>query len=324
MTAFQFCSRRSVLLSFAAVGLAACSDEHASPQNDEVGVERPSADLFPPRPPGSTPSLPKVPASGVADPYGLSVDQPPPLKPYDPSLDDPDVQLRMKLYDHLALINQGARSLFHSPRMRQSLEIHLSYVDAIARVPLIRRRDLKAFESAGRTSFTQSDLAKALEVLLPIDEVKSLRAAFVTPSLSTFAVLLGTSVTVPPKTVLEALSAASNQSDWRRSALAWLTTATRSEQVERDIAHRALPYVVENLGITASKALPDATVLKARADGIAFARTHIATQDLTDIEVYALIRNFEQFRLARAYEAFFQAYTRSSNAFLIAVHDSLA
>lgn len=66
---------------------------------------------------------------------GLNVSPPPPPKPYDPADDDPDVQLRAKLYDHLALVNQAARSLFHSPRIRQSLEIHLSYVDAVESIP---------------------------------------------------------------------------------------------------------------------------------------------------------------------------------------------
>lgn len=264
------------------------------------------------------------PASASADPYGLNVSPPPPPKPYDPADDDPDVQLRAKLYDHLALVNQAARSLFHSPRIRQSLEIHLSYVDAVESIPRVRRRDLRALEDAARSSFTQVDLAKTLQSLIPIDEVKSLRAAFSTPALHTFAVLLGTSVTIPSKSVVDAVTAASSQSEWRRSALAWLTTATRNEQVERDIAQRALPYVVANLGLSPERALPDRALLKARADGLAFARTHVATQDMSDRDLYGLVRNFEEFRVSRAYEAFFQAYRGTSNAFLIAVHDNLA
>lgn len=317
-------SRRRALLAAAAFGLVACSEKPGPSRDDPSLSERDPADLFPNRPVGGPALQGSSPASSPADPYGLNVNTPPPIKPYDPADDDPEVQLRAKLYDHLALISQAARTLFHSPRIRQSLEIHLSYVDAVESVPRVRRRDLRALEDAGRTSFSQMDLAKTLQSLLTLDEVMALRAAFATPALHTFAVLLGTSVTIPGKSVLDAVSSASAQSEWRRSALAWLTTATRSEQVERDIAQRALPYVVANLGLSPERALPAAALLKARADGLAFARTHVATQDMSDRELYGLVRNFQEFGVSRGYEAFFQAYKGTSNTFLIAVHDNLA
>lgn len=322
MTNCNLLPRRS-FLGLAVAALAGCSKVDTSAPSVPQDAASASPAGFPNQRLGKVPALPDV-AVNPPDIYPLNQPAPPPLKPYDPSSDDPELQLRSRLYNHHALVFQAGRTLFTGPRMQQSLQIHLSFVDRLGEIPLARRRDLHALETASKTSFNQKDLAVSLESILSMDEVKRLRSHFEISFLHTFAVLLGTSVTTPNEALLKAISTASEQSEWRRSALAWLTSATKSEEVERHIAMNALPYVLSNIGYEPEKVMPSKDLLFKRADALAFARVHIATKDMTDRDVYAVIQNFQLTGAAQAYTSFMEAYRIQSNGFLIAFHDNLA
>jgi len=316
--------RRGLLLAILAAGLSACSDQDPTSKGSlsDAGSPHKSPD-FPKWSPG-----PASTASGASgsDDAGGTLDSeipPPPPEPYDPAHHNEISQLKSRLYDQRSLISQTGPNLFSAKRVQQSLLFHLSHIPVVEDRPKPRRLELKALSAATSKALQPLDIAQELENLLSKVDVRRFRGAADITIVSVFNAMYGTSIFRTNEALLTDISQALSISAWRRAALAWLTTATRSEAVERHIATECLPYVISHLGLDSRKFLPVKDELIKRADALAFARVHIATAEMSDLQVYGVVRNFQITRLAELYETLFLAYRNRSNSYLTEFHNEM-
>lgn len=316
--------RRSLLLAMLGAGLTACTEQRSTSNGAFSGASSPQLSTdFPKWSPRS--ESPASAASGASEPVDVlnSSVPPPPAQPFDPAPLDEIGQLKSRLYDHRSLIAQSGQNLFTSKRVEQSLLYHLSLIPIVEDRPKPRRLELRALSAASSAELQPLQIAQDLEGLLSPDDIRRFRGTADIRNLSIFNALLGATVYRSTESLATEVAQSLRLSDWRRSAVAWLTTATRSELVERHIATESMPYVISHLGLDPRKRLPSNAELIQRADALAFARVHLATAEMTDLDVYAVIRNFEITGISWLYEFLFRAYINRNNAYLTAFHNEI-
>ena len=216
------------------------------------------------------------------------------------------------------LVMSLGRGLYSGKHAKQSIELHLAPILPLADVPLARRIDLHALESAASRTLSPASLADQLTLRTDKDEVQRMRNALSTHPLPEFTALLGTSVFADRDLLTTAASEISRATQWRQSALAWIVAAIRMDQVERYVAFNMTPYVVGHVGVKdASQAEVQSYV---RADAIALARVHHATQLYSDARLYELILALSQPDVVLAFGLAARGFYTQSTAFLAHFH----
>jgi len=216
------------------------------------------------------------------------------------------------------LVMSLGRGLYTGKHAQQSIELHLAPILPLSDVPLARRIDIKALDSASASTLRSMALADQLTLRTDNDEVQRMRAVLGTDPLPEFTALLATSVFAQRDVITAATSQVAISSDWRKSALAWIATAIRIDQVERYIAFNMTPYVLSHIGIQDASQAESATF--ARADAIALARVHHATQQYSDDQLHQLILAISQPEVVLAFGLASRCFYTQSPAFLNHFH----
>jgi len=216
------------------------------------------------------------------------------------------------------LVMSLGRGLYSGKHAKQSIELHLAPILPLADVPLARRLDLRALESASSNALSPASLADQLTLRTNKDEVQRMRTALSTDPLPEFTALLGTSVFADRALLTTATSEVSRASQWRQSALAWIVTTIRMDQVERYVAFNMTPYVVSHVGIQDPSQAEAPSYM--RADAIALARVHHATQMYSDARLYELILALSQPDVVLAFGLAARGFYNQSTAFLNHFH----
>jgi hypothetical protein len=210
------------------------------------------------------------------------------------------------------------RGLYTGNHAKQSIELHLAVILPLADVPRVRRTDLNALQSAAASTLGSASLADQLSLRTEKDEVQRMRAALSVDPMPEFTALLGTSVFSSRDDISAATAEIARAGDWRRAALAWIASAIRMDQVERYVAFNMTPYVVGHIGIDDPSQAQAATFM--RADSIALARVHIATQRYSDNRLHQLIQALSQPDVVLAFGLAARGFYTQSTAFLNHFH----
>jgi len=216
------------------------------------------------------------------------------------------------------LVMSLGRGLYTGKHAQQSIELHLAPILSLADVPLAKRIDLRALGSAASSTLGAASLADQLTLRTDKGEVQRMREILSVQPLAEFTTLLGTSVFVDRETITSVAAEIARASPWRQSALAWIASAIRMDQVERYVAFNMTPYVIGHIGIQDPSQAETATY--ARADAIALVRVHHATQRYSDAQLHQLIQALSQPDVVLAFGLAARGFYAQSTAFLSHFH----
>lgn len=201
---------------------------------------------------------------------------------------DPVAKEYAELREEMLLLRQLGQQMLSGLWISQSLQCHLKYVTTRSHIPRSRRVELPALDFAAKHGLPQTAVARVVASRATPAQVQQMRRLFMHGDVFRFATFLGSSVQMSAEELAERAQRVQALPEWRRATLAWLTQSLGLHLVERESAQRTLPGVLRVMGLAASF---DSDQALARADLLAVARLHVATESMSDLELYALAKN---------------------------------
>jgi hypothetical protein len=226
----------------------------------------------------------------------------------------PDLD-RARLYDPSALVTAAGWSTWSGHRVRQSVLWHLSARPEASHLPKAKRPEIAALSGVASVPDAQQ-VAAHLAVLMTPQAIASAREVFAKSRVHEVLTLLATTVQLDDRALWDAHVALRELSPWRAQAVAALSTTLGQDAFEDACVQVALSYVLQTLGWSQ---LPEQTRQRQEAaTHLAWARVHYATRQLSDDQLYALVRALGADPARGAFNAIQQAARAGMPEFLAA------
>jgi hypothetical protein len=222
-------------------------------------------------------------------------------------LDEQEREREDRLYLPQAVVTSAGWLTWSGHRVSQSVRWHLQHWPEAARLPAARRPELAALARAA-PSLSTSAVAAELTALLPPAAMAQARRDLAATRTHAFAAQLAATASLDPQQLATAHEERVALDSWRADVIARIAVTTGQEAYEREIARRALAYVVQSVGYPLRPGQDAAAQTAAVA--LAHARVHHATRSLDSPALYRLALELGAESVGKAFSALEQAASR--------------